>query len=186
MTSSMLSKRFLLTMIIFRAYIFKPFIIFYFLIFCQASATSLDHSSLIGTIAPPISLQKVSGGGSIHSRDILKNQSMVLVFFSTANNLSLKMVSALHQIRAGIKNNNIQFFLVNILEEQEYLQSFIVEKVYTIPVIMDKYGTVLQMFETDVIPLTLVIDSGGEISYYQKGYSDSEIMNLIVHLRSKK
>ena len=51
---------------------------------------------------------------------------------------------------------------------------------------MDKYGTVLQMFETDVIPLTLVIDSGGEISYYQKGYSDSEIMNLIVHLRSKK
>ena len=181
----MLSKRFLLTMIIFKFYILKPFIIFYFLIFCQASATSLDHSSLIGTIAPPISLQKVSGG-SIHSRDILKNQSMVLVFFSTANNLSLKMVSALHQIRAGIKNNNIQFFLVNILEEQEYLQSFIVEKVYTIPVIMDRYGTVLEMFKTDVIPLTLVIDSGGEISYYQKGYSDSEIMNLIVHLRSKK
>ena len=111
---------------------------------------------------------------------------MVLVFFSTTNNLSLKMVSALHQIRAGIKNENIKFFLVNILEEQKFLQSFIVDKVYTIPVIMDRYGTVIKKLKSDAVPLTLVIDSGGEISYYQKGYSDSEIMNLIVHLRSRK
>lgn len=164
----------------------KILIICYFSIVSQAIATPLDLSSLIGTIAPPISLQKLGGSGSIHSRDILKNQSMVLVFFSTTNNLSLKMVSALHQIRAGIKNENIKFFLVNILEEQKFLQSFIVDKVYTIPVIMDRYGTVIKKLKSDAVPLTLVIDSGGEISYYQKGYSDSEIMNLIVHLRSRK
>jgi peroxiredoxin len=172
-------------MITFRLYT-KILIIYYFSIVSQAIATPLDQSSLIGTIAPPISLQKLGGGGSIHSRDILKNQSMVLVFFSTTNNLSLKMVAAFHQIRAGIKNENIKFFLVNILEDQKFLQSFIVDKVYTIPVIMDKYGTVIKKLKSDTVPLTLVIDSGGEISYYQKGYSDSEIMNLIVHLRSRK
>ena len=56
--------------------------------------------------------------------------------------------------------------------------------VYTIPLLMDPYGIALEIFNSDVVPLTIVINKGGKISYYKKGYSDSELLNLITHIRS--
>ena len=95
-------------MIIYRAHSLKYVVIFYFMFIIHASANTLNHDLMIGSTAPPVSLESLSGGGYVHSRDILKEQPMVLVFFSSANDLSLKMVSALHQIKAGMKNTDIQ------------------------------------------------------------------------------
>ena len=173
-------------MTIYRVHSLKHIVVIYFLFNIQLSAETVDHGLLIGSTAPPVSLQSLSGGGFIHSRDILKDQPVVLVFFSSANNLSLKMVSALHQIKAGITKTDIQYYLVNVFEDQDYLESFVTNQVYTIPVIMDKYGTALKMFKSDVVPITVVINRGGKVSYYKQGFSDSEILNLIVHLRSIK
>ena len=96
------------------------------------------------------------------------------------------MVSDLHQIKAGMKNTDIQYYLVNVFEDQDYLKSFVTNQVYTIPVIMDRYGTALKMFRSDLVPITIVINRGGKVSYYKQGYEDDEILNLIVHLRSIK
>ena len=51
---------------------------------------------------------------------------------------------------------------------------------------MDRYGTALKMFRSDHVPITVVINRGGKVSYYKQGYDDDEILNLIVHLRSIK
>ena len=51
---------------------------------------------------------------------------------------------------------------------------------------MDRYGTALKMFRSDLVPITVVINRGGKVSYYKQGYDDDEILNLIVHLRSIK
>ena len=96
------------------------------------------------------------------------------------------MVSDLHQIKAGMKNTDIQYYLVNVFEDEAYLKSFVTNQVYTIPVIMDRYGTALKMFKSDLVPITVVINRGGKVSYYKQGYDDDEILNLIVHLRSIK
>jgi len=108
-------------MIIYRVRSLKYVVIFYFMFIIQASANTLDHGLLIGSTAPPVSLESLSGSGFVHSRDILKEQPLVLVFFSSENDLSLKMVSDLHQIKAGMKNTDIQYYLVNVFEDQAYL-----------------------------------------------------------------
>ncbi len=96
------------------------------------------------------------------------------------------MVSDLHQIKAGIISTSVQYYLVNVFEDKEFLDSFINKKVFSIPVLMDHYGVALKMFDSDVIPLTVVINKGGKISYYNQGYDDSELFNLITHIRSIK
>jgi len=172
-------------MTIYKSNRFNYFFFFYFFIICQSNANiTKNNIELIGSDAPPFSLQNIDGSGFIYSRDILKDHSIVLVFFSSKNNQSLKTVSDLHQIKAGIKNTNIKYYLVNIFESKEFLESFVNKKVYTIPLVMDQYGIALEMFNSDVVPLTIVINKGGKISYYKEGYSDSELLNLITHIRS--
>ena len=157
----------------------------YFFINFQLNANIAQNNSvLIGSDAPPFSLQRIDGSGYIHSRDILKDHNMVLVFFSSKNNQSLKTVSDLHQIKAGIKSTNFQYYLVNIFEDKDFLKSFVNEKVYTIPVVMDQYGVALKMFNSEAIPVTVVINKGGKIGYYKEGHSDAELLNLITHIRS--
>lgn len=173
-------------MIIYRSYKVSFFFAFYFLINIQLCADIKNKNRLIGQSSPPISLQKLSGRSHLHIQDISKDYNIVLVFFSSKNYQSLKMVSGLHQIKAGIKSTSVQYYLVNVLEDKEFLDSFINEKVYSIPMLMDHYGIALKMFDSDVVPLTVVINKGGEISYYNQGYDDSELFNLITHIRSIK
>ena len=185
MTSLMHLGKFLRTMTIYKSNRFNYIFFFYFLINFQLNANiAQNNSTLIGSDAPPFSLQRIDGSGYIHSRDILKDHNMVLVFFSSKNNQSLKTVSDLHQIKAGIKSTNIQYYLVNIFEDKDFLKSFVNEKVYTIPVVMDQYGVALKMFNSEAIPVTVVINKGGKIGYYKEGHSDAELLNLITHIRS--
>jgi len=185
MISLMLLEKFLRTMTIYKSNRFNYIFYFYFFINFQLNANIVQNNSvLIGTDAPPFSLQRIDGSGYIHSRDILMDHNMVLVFFSSKNNQSLKTVSDLHQIKAGIKSTNIQYYLVNIFEDKDFLKSFVNEKVYTIPVVMDQYGIALKMFNSEEIPVTIVINIGGKIGYYKEGHSDVELLNLITHIRS--
>ena len=173
-------------MIIYRSDKVSFFFVFYFLINFQLRADIENNNRLIGQSSPPISLQKLNERDHLHIEDISKNYNIVLVFFSSKNNQSLKMVSDLHQIKAGIISTSVQYYLVNVFEDKEFLDSFINKKVFSIPVLMDHYGVALKMFDSDVIPLTVVINKGGKISYYNQGYDDSELFNLITHIRSIK
>ena len=94
------------------------------------------------------------------------------------------MISTIHQIKEGIRDSDIDFYLVNIFEEKEFLKTFVLDKVFTIPVLLDRYGISLKMFHSDVLPTTIVISQGGKISYYKQGYDDFQMENLILHLRS--
>ena len=67
---------------------------------------------------------------------------------------------------------------------KEFLKTFVLDKVFTIPVVLDRYGISLKMFHSDVLPTTIVISQGGKISYYKQGYDDFQMENLILHLRS--
>ena len=159
-------------------------IIIYLAIIFQVNASSLENSLLIGSIAPPVSLQKLDDDGFIHLKDSLQTKPHVLVFFSSKNHQSLKMISTIHQIKEGIRNPKIGFYLVNLFEDKDYIKSFVFDHVYTIPVVLDRYGVSLKMFRSDVLPTTIVISKGGKISYYMQGYDDSHIENLVLHLRS--
>ena len=172
------------TMIIYKAFISKFNLIIFLLTIHQINASSPDNSLLIGSKAPPVSLEKLNGDGFFHLEDTLKLKPVLLLFFSSKNYQSLKMISTIHQIKEGIRDSDIDFYLVNIFEDKEFLKTFVLDRVFTIPVVLDRYGVSLKMFHSDVVPTTIVISKGGKISYYQQGYDGFHMENLIIHLRS--
>ena len=184
MISLMLLEKSWQTMIIYKAFILKFNLIIFLLTIHQINASSPDTSLLIGSKAPPVSLEKLNGDGFFHLEDTLKSKPVLLLFFSSKNYQSLKMISTIHQIKEGIRDSDIDFYLVNIFEEKEFLKTFVLDKVFTIPVVLDRYGISLKMFHSDVLPTTIVISQGGKISYYKQGYDDFQMENFILHLRS--
>ena len=184
MISLMLLEKSWQTMIIYKAFISKFNLIIFLLTIHQINASSSETSLLIGSKAPPVSLEKLNGDGFFHLEDILQSKPVLLLFFSSKNYQSLKMISTIHQIKEGIRDSNIDYYLVNIFEEKEFLKSFVLDKVFTIPIVLDRYGISLKMFGSDVVPTTIVINMGGKISYYLQGFDDLHKENLILHLRS--
>jgi len=171
-------------MIIYKTFKSQFNILIFLLTINQINAGSPETSFLIGSKAPPVSLEKLNGDGFFHLEDTLQSKPVLLLFFSSKNYQSLKMISTIHQIKEGIRDSNIDYYLVNIFEEKEFLKSFVLDKVFTIPVVLDRYGISLKMFGSDVVPTTIVINKGGEISYYLQGFDDLHLENLILHLRS--
>ena len=184
MTSLALLEKFWQIMIIYNAFKQKFNFFIYLVIISKINAGLPEASMKIGSKAPPVSLEKLHGGGFFHLKDTLKIKPIILLFFSSKNYQSLKMVSFIHQIKDGMINTDIDFYLVNIFEEREFLKSFVLDRVFTIPVVLDRYGISLKMFDSDILPTTIVINKGGEISYFIKGYDNSQLENLILHLRS--
>ena len=174
MTSLALLEKFWQIMIIYNAFKQKFNFFIYLVIISKINAGLPEASMKIGSKAPPVSLEKLHGGGFFHLKDTLKIKPIILLFFSSKNYQSLKMVSFIHQIKDGMINTDIDFYLVNIFEEREFLKSFV----------LDRYGISLKMFDSDILPTTIVINKGGEISYFIKGYDNSQLENLILHLRS--
>ena len=171
-------------MIIYKTFKSQFNILIFLLTINQINAGSPETSFLIGSKAPPVSLEKLNGDGFFHLEDTLQLKPVLLLFFSSKNYQSLKMISNIHQIKEGIRDSDIDFYLVNIFEEKEFLKTFVLDKVFTIPVVLDRYGISLKMFHSDVLPTTIVINQGGKISYYKQGCDDFQMENLILHLRS--
>ena len=172
------------TMIIYKVFTSQRNIIFFFMIITQTFAVHPETSLLIGSKAPPVSLEKLNGDGFFHLQDTLQSKSILLLFFSSKNYQSLKMISTIQQIKEGIRDSNIDYYLVNVFEEEDFLKSYALDKVFTIPIVLDRYGISLKMFGSDIVPTTIVIKKGGKISYYLQGFDDLHLENLILHLRS--
>ena len=172
------------TMIIYKVFTSQSKLIIFLLIITQTFAGNPETSLFIGQKAPPVSLEKLNGDGFFHLQDSLQSKSILLLFFSSKNYQSLKMISTIQQIKEGIRDSNIDYYLVNIFEEEEFLKSYASDKVFTIPIVLDRYGISLKMFGSDIVPTTIVINKGGKISYYLQGFDDSHLENLIIHLRS--
>ena len=180
----MLLEKSLRTMIIYKTFKSQFNILIFLLTINQINSGSPETSFLIGSKAPPVSLEKLNGDDFFHLEDTLQLKPVLLLFFSSKNYQSLKMISTIHQIKKGIRDSDIDFYLVNIFEEKEFLKSFVLDKVFTIPIVLDRYGISLKMFGSDVVPTTIVINKGGKISYYLQGFDDLHLENLILHLRS--
>ena len=133
-------------MIIYKTFKSQFNILIFLLTINQINAGSPETSFLIGSKAPPVSLEKLNGDGFFHLEDTLQLKPVLLLFFSSKNYQSLKMISTIHQIKEGIRDSDIDFYLVNIFEEKEFLKTFVLDKVFTIPVVLDRYGISLKCF----------------------------------------
>ena len=118
------------------------FIIFF--IFNVISLNAEVKSDIIGERAPAISLLRMDDNKFFKSKTLLGKKHIVLCFFATWSVACALEIPKLQEIQAGINNEDISFFLINVKEPINTVSPFVNDKIYTFPVIMDMYGLTLK------------------------------------------
>ena len=158
------------------------FIIFF--IFNVFSLNAEVKSDIIGEKAPAISLLRMDNNKFFKSEILLGKKHIVLCFFATWSVACALEIPKLQEIEAGINNKDISFFLVNVKEPVSTVSPFVHDKVYTFPVLMDRHGLTLKKFYGTELPLIIVINRDGIVTYQQIGYKDNDELQLIAHLKT--
>ena len=158
------------------------FIIFF--IFNVISLNAEVKSDIIGEKAPAISLLRMDNNKFFKSEILLEKKHIVLCFFATWSVACGLEIPKLQEIEAGINNEDISFFLVNVKEPVSTVSPFVHDKVYTFQVLMDRHGLTLKKFYGTDLPLVIVINRDGIVTYQQIGYKDNDELQLIAHLKT--
>lgn len=77
-------------------------------------------------------------------------------------------------------NEKVQFYSINLQENQEKVLNFLKQENYSLPVLLDEDGKVAKMFRVTAIPTTLIIDAQGIIRYRKSGGVTSEELENII------
>lgn len=73
------------------------------------------------------------------------------------------------EIFAQRNGQKINFYAVNLHESEGKIKSFMNENKYTMPVLLDKDGTIGKRFQVTAIPTTIIINKHGMIKYRKSG-----------------
>ena len=155
-----------------------------FIIFNVIWLNAEVKSGIIGEKAPAISLLRMDNNKFFRSETLLGKRHIVLCFFATWSVASALEIPKLQEIEAGINNKDISFFLVNVRETINTVSQFVHDKIYTFPVLMDRHGLTLKRFYGTQLPLIIVINRDGIVTYQQIGYKDNNELQLIAHLKT--
>ena len=74
--------------------------------------------------------------------------------------------------------------LIDVNEKKSIVKKHVAEKDITIQVVLDKYGKVFKSFGGESLPLLVVINKNGNITYYHNGYVKGDEKKLRKHLNS--
>ncbi len=152
-------------------------------ILASSFCLSADSNLKVGDQAPPISLFKLESNKYFRSKELLGEKILVVSFFATW------CVPCAKEIPELIKMSNefgddFQFLLVDVNEKRDLVKKHVAEKGITLQVILDKYGKVFESFSGVTLPLLVVIDKKGQITYHHTGYVKGDEKNLLKHLKT--
>ena len=153
------------------------------LLFILTFSFSAENIIKVGDQAPPISLFKLESNKYFRSKELLGEKNLVVSFFATW------CVPCAKEIPELIKMSNefgddFQFILVDVNEKRDLVKKHVDEKGITLQVILDKYGKVFESFSGVTLPLLVVIDKKGKITYHHTGYVKGDEKKLLKHLKT--
>ena len=142
-----------------------------------------ESTLAIGDKAPPISLFKLESNKYFRSKEFLGKKNLVVSFFATWCVPCAKEIPELIKMSTEFKDD-FQFVLIDVNEKKDKVKKHVDEKSISLQVILDKYGRVFKSFGGETLPLLVVIDKKGNISYYHTGYKKGDEKKLNKHLKS--
>ena len=143
-----------------------------------------ESSEMVGREAPFISLFKLTSNKYYRTKKLIGKKDVVISFFATWCSPCLQEIPELHKLAKEL--DDIEFVLVNVNEKRDKVIKHVNSKGYTLPVILDKYGVALKNFKAENLPmpLTVVINKKGIITYYHSGYKPGDEKTLRKHLKT--
>ena len=147
--------------------------------FCFSAADTIK----VGDEAPPISLFKLESNKYFRSKELLGEKNLVVSFFATWCVPCAKEIPELIKMSKEFEDD-FQFILVDVNEKRDLVRKHVDEKGITLQVILDKYGKVFESFSGVTLPLLVVIDKKGQITYHHTGYVKGDEKKLLKHLKT--
>ena len=144
--------------------------------FCQ-------ENTFIGEKASPVILFKLDQNKYFKSKDLLGEKNLVFSFFATWCSPCAKEIPKLHELDKKF-GDDLQFILIDVNEKKNKVAKHVKGKGYTLQVILDRYGKIFEAFGGTVMPLTVVVNKKGVITYHHTGYKPGDELKLEKHLKT--
>lgn len=163
----------------------KFYSIKYYLVTCVIFSICFAEESTvkIGDEAPPISLFKLESNKYYRSKELIGQKNLVVSFFATWCVPCAKEIPELIKMSKEF-DDDFSFLLVDVNEKRDLVKKHVEEKNISLQVVLDKYGKVFESFGGDTLPLLVVINKKGNITYYHTGYQDGDEDKLKEHLNT--
>ena len=142
-----------------------------------------ERSIKVGDKAPIFSLFKLQNNKYFRSKELLGKKNLVVSFFATWCVPCAKEIPELMKISKEF-GDDFEFMLVDVNEKKDIVKKHVAEKDINLQVVLDKYGKVFKSYGGETLPLLVVIDKKGLISYYHNGYVKGDEENLRKHLNT--
>ena len=131
-----------------------------------------------------ISLRKLGSTEHLHFKNEIIYNDLVILFFSSKNFESQKIISDIQNIRVGINNSNIQYFLINNYDNDLMLSSMVKKNVWTIPILIDEFNLATNVFDIKSVPSVIVLNKGSANISFKTNFSEYGVLDLISHIKS--
>ncbi len=142
----------------------------------------LSINNEIGNQAPTFFLSDLNNKDFFLSRELEKEEPILINFFATycePCKRELPLIDSLMNVYNGINTYYINVGSKRRPEKPEYVSMFTNILKLSHPILLDRYGMVFKKYsETQVLPLTVIIDSQGKIIYSKDGYDEDTINQL--------
>ena len=135
----------------------------------------------VGDDAPSIYLFKLENNKYFKSKELLGKKNLVVSFFATWCVPCAKEIPELTKLSYQL-GDDFQFLLVDVNEKRGLVQDHVTKKDIALQVVLDKYGKTFEKFGGETLPLLVVINKAGKITYHHTGYKDGDEIKLKEHL----
>ena len=140
-----------------------------------------QENAFIGEKASPVILFKLEQNKYFKSKDLLGEKNLVFSFFATWCLPCAKEIPKLHELDKRF-GDDFQFILIDVNEKKNKVAKYVKDKGYTLQVILDRYGKIFEAFGGTAMPLTVVVNKEGVITYHHTGYEPGDELKLEKHL----
>lgn len=143
----------------------------------------------VGSPAPNFFL-KAMDGSEFYSRDYYgdartlpkarkERNHAIISFFATWCSPCKKEIPELEILAA--KYSEVKFYLINVAEDKEKINDYLIKNPIRLPILLDIYGKVSEKFNVKengnalaVLPTLVMIRKDGTIHFYKKGYIEGD------------
>ena len=107
-------------------------------------------------------------------------QVVVVDFWATWCGPCHLQAQILEPIYRDFKGRGVQFLAANVGEEPETVKSFLKNKPFPYPVLLDPKDSVASNLGVNALPTLLVVDTKGRLAFFQPGIADGDTLRQVI------